>query len=82
MDLIVLTPDKKIFEGDATSIKVPGASGQFQVLNHHAPIVSSLIKGEVVIKKTDGTNLQFIITGGYIEVLKNKVSLLVQGLIA
>ena len=79
MNLSVLTADQSIFEGAITSIKVPGVLGEFQVLNNHAPIVSSLDAGAVTIEKEDGSKLQFSIDKGFIEVLKNEVSLLVQG---
>ncbi len=54
MNLIVLTPEKEIFQGTITSIKVPGTVGQFQVLKNHAPIVSSLEEGKVQIVTAGG----------------------------
>ena len=79
MTITVLTPDKEIFSGDITSVKVPGTGGEFQVLKNHAALVSSLSKGKVTIQKTDGSKMSFDIEKGFIEVLKNDVSLLVQG---
>ena len=79
MTITVLTPDKEIFNGDITSVKVPGTGGEFQVLKNHAALVSSLSKGKVTIQKTDGSKMSFDIEKGFIEVLKNDVSLLVQG---
>ena len=79
MNISVLTPDKEIFKGAITSVKVPGADGQFQVLKNHAPIVSALDKGEVVIVKENGEKLQFSIEKCCLEVLNNEASLLVQG---
>ena len=79
MELIVLTPEKEIYHGVINSVKVPGANGQFEVLNGHAPIVSSLVTGPVRIIGSDGDNKVFIISKGFIEVLGNEVSLLVQG---
>lgn len=79
MNISVLTPDKEIFQGAITSVKVPGTQGQFQVLKNHAPIVSSLDKGSVTIVKDGGEKLVFGIKGGFIEVLNNEISLLVQG---
>lgn len=49
MNITILTPDKEIFQGPIVSVKVPGSSGQFQVLKNHAPIVSSLEKGDVTV---------------------------------
>ena len=79
MNLSVLTADQSIFEGAITSIKVPGVLGQFQVLKNHAPIVSALQAGKVEIKKESGESMSFDIAMGFIEVLNNEVSLLVQG---
>jgi len=78
MKLIVLTPGKELFKGDIISVKVPGTSGQFEILKGHAPIVSSLQSGNVRIKTSEGENQEFKITKGFVEVLKNEVSLLVQ----
>ena len=79
MNITVLTPDEAIFQGEATSVTVPGTDGQFQVLNNHAPIVSSLDEGKVKIVKTEGGDMIFTIQKGFIEVLNNEISLLVQG---
>ena len=79
MHIKVLTPDKKIFEGKITSVKVPGTSGQFEILNNHAALVSSLGEGEIRLIKEGGEKLTFSIEKGFIEVLKNEVSLLIQG---
>jgi F-type H+-transporting ATPase subunit epsilon len=79
MNITVLTPDKEVFKGAITSVKVPGTGGQFQVLKNHAPIVSSLSKGAITIVKDGGEKMSFTIEKGFIEVLNNEVSLLVQG---
>ena len=79
MELIVLTPEKEIFQGNIDSVKVPGANGQFEVLKGHAPIVSSLVTGPVRILSADGNKKVFNIAKGFIEVLGEEVSLLVQG---
>lgn len=80
MHLVVLSPDKQIYDGPAESVKVPGTDGQFEVLENHAPIVAALGKGEVTIRKEKGEVMSFVITKGFIDVLYNEVSLLVQGL--
>jgi F-type H+-transporting ATPase subunit epsilon len=79
MQIIVLTPEKEIFSGAITSVKVPGTSGQFEILSNHAPIVSSLSNGTVRITDINGKDKSFNIEKGFIEVLRNEVSLLVQG---
>jgi F-type H+-transporting ATPase subunit epsilon len=79
MLLEILTPEKKIFEGDVTIATFPGADGSFQVMDNHAPLISLLTEGVVEYKSKDG-NDKFLITGGVVEVLKNKVILLADGL--
>ena len=54
MNITILTPDKEIFAGQIASVKVPGTLGQFQVLKGHAPIVSSLGEGDVVLVTNGG----------------------------
>lgn len=76
LELTILTPEREIYSGAAVSVKVPGTSGQFEVLKGHAPIVSSLQKGTVRVVSPDGTK-EFAIERGFIEVLRNEVSLLV-----
>ena len=79
MNIIVLTPEREIFEGPITSVKVPGVSGQFEILQGHAPVVSALGEGTVRIIKKDDQNFTFGIEKGFIEVLNNDIRLLVQG---
>jgi F-type H+-transporting ATPase subunit epsilon len=68
-----------MYHGQVTSVKVPGINGQFEVLNNHAPIVAALGQGEVRINEATGEKKVFRIKKGFIEVLKNEISLLVQG---
>lgn len=81
MNLVILSPDAEIFTGTVKSVQVPGASGGFQMLNNHAPIVSSLGKGDVKIVTASGEKLTFSVTGGFVEMLNNEVSLLVSGIV-
>ena len=78
MHLEIITPEKKIFEGDVTIVTFPGSDGSFQVMNDHAPLVSLLKDGQVVYKTKESTE-QVAITGGVVEVLKNKVIVLADG---
>ncbi len=79
MQLEILTPDRKLFEGEITSVKVPGSKGQFEVLKNHAPIISSLEKeGKVRVITSDNKTVYFDVKGGVIEVLKDKVIILTE----
>lgn len=79
MFLEIVTPIKKIFEGEVNIITFPGVDGSFQVMNDHAPLVSTLKDGKVVYKDQSGSHV-IKITGGIVEVLNNKVVLLADGL--
>jgi F-type H+-transporting ATPase subunit epsilon len=80
MKIEILTPEKKLFSGDAYGIQLPGISGSFEVLEKHAPMVSALGTGAVKIlfDKTGKSN-SFKINSGFVEVLNNQVSVLVEG---
>ncbi|MCB0585077.1 MAG: F0F1 ATP synthase subunit epsilon [Phaeodactylibacter sp.] len=67
MNISVLTPEKEIFQGNINSVKVPGSQGAFQVLNNHAPIVSSLEEGKVSIVTAGGGYRYFDIESGAIK---------------
>lgn len=55
MILEIVSPEATLFNGEVTSVAVPGVDGEFQMLNNHAPIVSILAKGNV---KINGVNLK------------------------
>ncbi len=78
MNLVVLTPEKEIFKGEVSAVKVPGTGGQFEILSNHAPIVAALEKGEVRVTESSGSKITFNILKGFVEVIKNDVALLVQ----
>lgn len=78
MHLEILTPEKKIFAGDVTIATFPGADGSFQVMEHHAPLISLLKEGVVEYKSKEASS-NVTITGGVVEVLNNKIILLADG---
>lgn len=76
MLLEIITPETKVFEGEVKSVLFPGTNGKFEVLNNHAPIISTLTKGQVrVIDNNNNTEL-FDINGGVIEMQNNKIIVL------
>lgn len=81
MHLEILTPERKLFSGEIYGIQLPGISGSFQVLEKHAPMVSALGKGsiKVLLDKTGADTTHYHVKGGFIEVMNNKVSVLVEG---
>jgi F-type H+-transporting ATPase subunit epsilon len=76
MRIEIITPDKKIYEGEIKSVRVPGKKGSFQVLKDHAPIISTLDSGSVRMVDQDNTEIIYNISGGIIEVKANKIILL------
>jgi F-type H+-transporting ATPase subunit epsilon len=78
LKLKIVSPEKIEFEGEVNSVLVPGTMGQFEILVNHAPIISSLDKGKVVYALPDGEKKSLSITGGFVEVQKNVVSLCVE----
>jgi F-type H+-transporting ATPase subunit epsilon len=78
MKIEIITPDRKIYEGDIKSIRVPGKKGSFQVLKDHAPIISTLENGPVIMVDHDGNETKYEINGGVIEVKSNKIILLAE----
>ena len=78
MQLEIITPEHKVFEGQVSSVQLPGVDGKFEILNNHAPIISTLTKGNVrVIDNNNNTEL-FEINGGVIEMQNNKIIVLAE----
>jgi F-type H+-transporting ATPase subunit epsilon len=79
MYLEIITPDRKVYSGEVTSVSVPGTVGRFEMLKNHAPIISTLQNGTVKIKDKDGVkNIE--VKGGVVENLKNKIVILAEGI--
>ena len=72
----IITPDTKLFEGEVNSIKLPGKNGGFEILNNHAPIISTLTAGKISIASDNGQKESFDIQGGVIEMQNNKIIVL------
>jgi len=77
MHLEIITPDKKVFSGEVSSVSVPGTTGRFEMLNNHAPIISTLLNGKVKVKDKEGVKT-FDVKGGVIENLNNKIIILAE----
>ena len=77
MTVEILTPDVVLYEGDATYVGLPGSDGSLGILNNHAPLVTTLREGEVVVRN-DKNEQTFAVKGGTVEVLNNHVTILAQ----
>ena len=78
MYLEIITPDKKVFEGEVKLVQLPGSKGGFEMLNNHAPIISTLEKGTIKIQEENGNEQLFEVDGGVIENKANKIIVLVE----
>jgi F-type H+-transporting ATPase subunit epsilon len=77
MELEILSPEKKIYTGEIKLVKLPGSKGSFEVLKNHAPLISSLEKGEIKVIDVNNDIQRFAIADGVVEVLENKIIVLV-----
>jgi F-type H+-transporting ATPase subunit epsilon len=81
MNLEILTPERKLYSGDVYGVQLPGTDGMFEVLEKHAPLVAALKSGNLKILKNkigeSGSN--YSIQSGFVEVLNNKITVLVEG---
>jgi F-type H+-transporting ATPase subunit epsilon len=83
MKIEILTPEKKLFSGDAYGVQMPGLTGSFEVLEKHAPLISALKAGTVKVLRNKQQDLaRFSIQGGFVEVLNNQITVLVEGGVA
>jgi len=76
MLLDILTPEKQLFKGEIKSVKLPGTDGEFEIFNNHAPIISTLTKGEIRVIDSSSKKEIFSINGGVIEMQNNKIIVL------
>ena len=71
--LKIVSPERIEFDGEVSQVVVPGTQGQFEILNNHAPIISTLQKGVI---SYDGQQLDIL--GGFVSVQQNEVSLCIE----
>ena len=76
MKVVIVSPEKTLYEGEAEGVKLPGVKGRFEVLNGHAPIISTLTAGKVECVGTSSST--FHVKGGFVEVAQNEVSVCVE----
>jgi F-type H+-transporting ATPase subunit epsilon len=81
MYIKIITPDKEIYEGEISQAKFPGSKGTFEVLKDHAPLISTLSKGYVTLNTEKDGRKEINIDGGVVEILKNKITVLVESVI-
>ena len=78
MYLEIITPDKKIFEGEVKRVNLPGSKGAVEILQNHAPIISTLDKGIIKVIGLNNDEQFFEVDGGIVENMSNKIIVLVE----
>lgn len=78
MFLEIITPDKRIYEGEIKRIRLPGSKGLFEILKNHAPIISTLSKGIIRVIDEKDRRHTFEINGGIVENKDNTVIVLLE----
>ena len=79
MNLEILTPEKKLFSDEVFGVQLPGVAGSFEVLNKHAPMISALKSGRIKVLNDKTHTTLFEIRSGFVEVMNNRVTVLVEG---
>ena len=78
MKVKITKPDSTIYDGEAKLIQLPGTGGLFEILQNHAPIISSLAKGTLRLVTDCDETKTFDIRGGVVKGQKNDILILVQ----
>lgn len=80
MFLEIISPDKQIYRGNVKRVRLPGSKGLFEILNNHAPIISTLDKGVIRIFDENDKKITFKVEGGIVENKANKIIVLVESI--
>jgi len=76
LNVDVVSPEKRVWSGEATMVSARTLEGDLGILPDHAPLLGVLVDGTVSIKSATGEKVDFEIHGGFISVSKNRVSIL------
>jgi F-type H+-transporting ATPase subunit epsilon len=79
LNLEILTPERKLFSDEVIGVQLPGVTGSFEVLDKHAPLVSALKSGRIKVLNDKTHTTFFEIRSGFVEVINNHVTVLVEG---
>ena len=82
----IVTPDDRVFQGNANGVRAPGGEGSFEVRNNHAPLIAAFGIGPLVVKTQDAhqfadvhdDRIVFATSGGFLEIVNNKVTVLAE----
>ncbi|SHK32439.1 F0F1 ATP synthase subunit epsilon [Rhodothermus profundi] len=74
----IVAPDRRVFRGEALSVRAPGVEGSFEVRYNHAPMVAAITVGPLFVTTPAGERITFATSGGFVEVLGNTVTILAE----
>ena len=78
MKVTIVSPEKTLYQGEAHGVKLPGELGRFEVLEGHAPLISTLVQGTVECVGEKSFDVE--VSGGFVEVARNEVTICVETL--
>jgi F-type H+-transporting ATPase subunit epsilon len=74
--LTIVTPEKIFYEDEVSSLIAPGSEGYLGVLTNHAPLITGLVPGKLTVKDESNQEVHLAVSGGFMEVFKNQVTIL------
>lgn len=82
MELEIVSPDGVLFKGEVNQVSFSGMAGSFEVLPHHAPLITALRKGYIRYETGDGTIQEIEVKDGFVEVKNDSISACIENFIA
>ena len=76
MYIEIVSPEKQLYSGEINYVEMPGTNGSFGILKNHAPMISTLDKGIILVRNKADKKINIDIKGGVVEVLKNNIIVL------
>ena len=74
----IVSPDQRVFQGEAQGVRAPGVEGSFEVLYNHAPMIAAFGVGPIRVTMAAGDEIYYATSGGFLEVIDNRVTVLAQ----
>lgn len=74
----IVSPDQRVFQGEAQGVRAPGEEGSFEVLYNHAPMIAAFGVGPIRVTTAAGDRIYYATSGGFLEVIDNHVTVLAE----